>query len=87
VPLTYDVVLILDEIYNRVRKKRKVFLHLYHDIKADIICLAKGGNGFPIGGILTLNSQRVMDYWELYGGNPFGLCCWNSSLDVIESQN
>jgi acetylornithine aminotransferase len=28
-------------------------LHINHDIKPDIICMAKGmGNGFPIGGIL-----------------------------------
>jgi adenosylmethionine-8-amino-7-oxononanoate aminotransferase len=32
--------LILDEVL--VLKKREVLLHQYHDIKPDIICMAKG---------------------------------------------
>jgi acetylornithine/succinyldiaminopimelate/putrescine aminotransferase len=45
---------------NLVLTKREV-LHQYHDIKPDIICMAKGmGNGFPIGGILiALILKRV----------------------------
>jgi acetylornithine/succinyldiaminopimelate/putrescine aminotransferase len=35
--------------------ERKVFAQPFHNIKPDIICMAKGmGNGFPIGGILFL---------------------------------
>jgi acetylornithine aminotransferase len=40
-----DVVLILDEVQSGFG--RKFFAHQYHDIKPDIICMAKGmGNGF-----------------------------------------
>jgi hypothetical protein len=47
-----DVVLILDEVQSGF-DEGKFFAHQYHDIKPDIICMAKGmGNGFPIGGIL-----------------------------------
>jgi acetylornithine aminotransferase len=35
---------------NLVLDEGKFFAHQYHDIKPDIICMAKGmGNGFPIG--------------------------------------
>jgi 4-aminobutyrate aminotransferase-like enzyme len=38
---------------NLVLDEAGSFLHINHDIKPDIICMAKGmGNGFPIGGIL-----------------------------------
>jgi 4-aminobutyrate aminotransferase-like enzyme len=38
--------------YNLVLGEAGSFAHQYHDIKPDIICMAKGmGNGFPIGGI------------------------------------
>jgi acetylornithine aminotransferase len=38
---------------NLVLDEAGSFAHQYHDIKPDIICMAKGmGNGFPIGGIL-----------------------------------
>jgi acetylornithine aminotransferase len=45
-----DVVLILDEVQSGFEEAGSS--HQYHDIKPDIICMAKGmGNGFPIGGI------------------------------------
>jgi acetylornithine aminotransferase len=34
---------------NLVLDEGKFFAHQYHDIKPDIICMAKGmGNGFPM---------------------------------------
>jgi acetylornithine aminotransferase len=42
----HDVVLILDEVQSDTEEAES-FAHQHHDIKADIICLAKGmGNGF-----------------------------------------
>ena len=49
----YEAVLILDEVQSGYGRTGKFFAHQHHNIKADIICLAKGmGNGFPIGGVL-----------------------------------
>jgi acetylornithine aminotransferase len=74
--------------YNLVLGEVGSFAHQYHDIKPDIICMAKGmGNGFPIGGILIVTSFEAS-----YGlGTTFGshLVCAASIavLDIIESQS
>jgi acetylornithine aminotransferase len=37
-----DVVLILDEVQSGFGRSGKFFAHQFHDIKPDIICMAKG---------------------------------------------
>jgi acetylornithine aminotransferase len=80
--------LILDEVQSGF-DEAKFFAHQYHDIKPDIICMAKGmGNGFPIGGILIAPHFKAS-----YGllGTTFGgshlLAASIAVLDIIESQN
>ena len=86
---TYDVVLILDEVQSGYGRSGKFFAHQHHNIKADIICLAKGmGNGFPIGGIL-ISSKFTASYGLLgttFGGNHLACAAGIAVLDVIESQ-
>jgi acetylornithine/N-succinyldiaminopimelate aminotransferase len=85
----YDVVLILDEVQSGYGRSGKFFAHQHHDIKADIICLAKGmGNGFPIGGIL-ISPKFTASYGLLgttFGGNHLACAAGIAVLDVIESQ-
>jgi acetylornithine aminotransferase len=66
--------LILDEVQSGFGRSGK-FAHQYHDIKPDIICMAKGmGNGFPIGGILiALILKRVTVCWNYFGGSHLAL--------------
>jgi acetylornithine aminotransferase len=79
--------LILDEVQSGFGRSGK-FLLTYHDIKPDIICMAKGmGNGFPIGGILIAPHFKAS-----YGllGTTFLEVIWLAAsiavLDII-SQN
>ncbi len=85
----YNVVLILDEVQSGYGRSGKFFAHQHHDIKADIICLAKGmGNGFPIGGIL-ISPKFTASYGLLgttFGGNHLACAAGIAVLDVIESQ-
>lgn len=85
----YDVVLILDEVQSGYGRSGKFFAHQHHNIKADIICLAKGmGNGFPIGGIL-ISPKFTASYGLLgttFGGNHLACAAGIAVLDVIESQ-
>ncbi|MFV5689774.1 aspartate aminotransferase family protein [Flavobacterium sp. ZT3R25] len=85
----YDAVLILDEVQSGYGRSGKFFAHQHHDIKADIICLAKGmGNGFPIGGIL-ISPKFTASYGLLgttFGGNHLACAAGIAVLDVIESQ-
>jgi acetylornithine aminotransferase len=72
--------------YNLVLEKRKVFAQPFHNIKPDIICMAKGmGNGFPIGGILFL----ILKLWivRTFGGSHLACAASIAVLDVIEEQN
>jgi acetylornithine aminotransferase len=86
----YDVVLILDEVQSGFGRSGKFFAHQYHDIKPDIICMAKGmGNGFPIGGILIAPHFKA-SYGLLgttFGGSHLACAASIAVLDIIESQN
>jgi acetylornithine/N-succinyldiaminopimelate aminotransferase len=85
-----DVVLILDEVQSGFGRSGKFFAHQYHDIKPDIICMAKGmGNGFPIGGILIAPHFEA-SYGLLgttFGGSHLACAASIAVLDIIESQN
>jgi acetylornithine/N-succinyldiaminopimelate aminotransferase len=86
----YDVVLILDEVQSGYGRSGKFFAFQHHNIKPDIICLAKGmGNGFPIGGIL-ISPKFTASYGLLgttFGGSHLACTAGIAVLDAIESQN
>lgn len=86
----HEVILILDEVQSGYGRSGKFFAHQHHDIKADIISLAKGmGNGFPVGGIL-ISPKFTASYGLLgttFGGNHLACAAGIAVLDVIESQN
>lgn len=85
----YEAVLILDEVQSGYGRSGKFFAHQYHNIKADIICLAKGmGNGFPIGGILIASHFKA-SYGLLgttFGGSHLACAAGIAVLDVIKSE-
>ncbi|WP_417369614.1 aspartate aminotransferase family protein [Flavobacterium beibuense] len=85
-----DAVLILDEIQSGYGRSGKFFAHQHHNIKPDIITIAKGmGNGFPIGGILI--SPKFKASFGLlgttFGGNHLACAAATAVLDVIEQEN
>ncbi len=85
----HEVVLILDEVQSGYGRSGKFFAHQYHNIKADIICLAKGmGNGFPIGGILIAPKFEA-SYGLLgttFGGSHLACAAGIAVLDIIEKE-
>jgi acetylornithine aminotransferase len=86
----HDVVLILDEVQSGFGRSGKFFAHQFHNIKPDIICMAKGmGNGFPIGGILIAPHFKA-SYGLLgttFGGSHLACAASIAVLDIIKSQN
>ena len=86
----YEAVLILDEVQSGYGRSGKFFAHQYHNIKADIICLAKGmGNGFPIGGILIAPHFKA-SYGLLgttFGGSHLACAAGIAVLEVMEAKN
>ena len=86
----HNVILILDEIQSGYGRSGKFFAFQYHNIQPDIITVAKGmGNGFPVSGVLILNSIEAK-YGMLgttFGGNHLACAAGISVLDVIQEEN
>jgi acetylornithine/N-succinyldiaminopimelate aminotransferase len=86
----HEVVLILDEVQSGFGRSGKFFAHQFHNIKPDIICMAKGmGNGFPIGGILIAPHFEASFglLGTTFGGSHLACAASIAVLDVIEDQN
>ncbi len=86
---TNNTILILDEVQSGYGRSGKFFAHQHHNIKADIISLAKGmGNGFPIGGIL-ISPEFTASFGLLgttFGGSHLACAAGIAVLEVMESQ-
>ncbi len=84
-----NTMLILDEVQSGYGRSGKFFAHQHHNIKADIISLAKGmGNGFPIGGIL-ISPKFTASFGLLgttFGGSHLACAAGIAVLEVMESQ-
>lgn len=82
-----NVCLILDEVQSGYGRSGKFFAHQLHDVKADIIPMAKGmGNGFPIGGVLI---AKHIEAWygmlgTTFGGSHLACAAGIAVLDVIK---
>ena len=86
----YGCLLILDEIQSGYGRTGRFFAHQHHDVRADIVTMAKGmGNGFPIGGVLISPAIKA-EYGMLgttFGGNHLACTAAIAVLDIIEGEN
>lgn len=85
-----NVILILDEIQSGYGRSGKFFAHQHHNIKPDIITMAKGmGNGFPIGGLLISDKFKASFglLGTTFGGNHLACASALSVLEIIENEN
>ena len=79
--------LILDEIQTGMGRTGKWFAFQHHDIKPDVMTLAKAlGNGAPIGACLATEPVAALmkpgSHGSTFGGNP--LCC-AAALAVVDT--
>ena len=85
-----DALLIADEVQCGFGRSGKFFGFQHHNIKPDIISIAKGmGNGFPVGGVLIHESIKAK-YGMLgttFGGNHLACAATMAVLEVIEKEN
>lgn len=86
----HDTVFIADEIQSGYGRSGKFFAHQYHDVRPDIITVAKGiGNGFPMGGVL-ISPKFKPAYGQLgttFGGNHLACAAAIAVLDVMKEEN
>ncbi len=87
---TYNTILIADEVQSGFGRTGDFFAFQKHNIKPDIISMAKGmGNGFPIGGIL-IHPKIKASFGLLgttFGGNHLACAASISVLEVLEDEN
>ncbi|MCF6348227.1 MAG: aminotransferase class III-fold pyridoxal phosphate-dependent enzyme [Flavobacteriaceae bacterium] len=86
----HNVVFIVDEVQSGYGRSGRFFAHQTHNVKPDIISVAKGmGNGFPIGGIL-ISPKFKATYGMLgttFGGNHLACAAGIAVLEVIEQES
>ncbi|CAM4188531.1 aspartate aminotransferase family protein [Zobellia nedashkovskayae] len=84
-----EALLIADEVQCGFGRSGKFFAFQHHNIKPDIISVAKGmGNGFPVGGIL-IHEDIKASYGLLgttFGGNHLASVATLAVLEVLEDE-
>lgn len=83
--------LIIDEIQTGLGRTGKMLSLLHHNIKPDILCLAKSiAGGLPMGAVLLGENVAEIDpgvHASTFGGNPITCAASLAVLDVIEKEN
>ncbi|MBT3443025.1 MAG: aminotransferase class III-fold pyridoxal phosphate-dependent enzyme [Flavobacteriaceae bacterium] len=86
----YKICLIVDEVQSGFGRTGDFFAYQKHDIKPDIICMAKGmGNGFPVGGVLIKNHIKS-EFGMLgttFGGNHLACTAVLAVLKTIKDED
>ncbi len=85
-----NVILIADEVQSGYGRTGKFFGFQHHNIKPDIITIAKGmGNGFPVGGVLI--QEKIKASYGLlgttFGGNHLACAASLAVLEVLEQED
>ncbi|UOF94494.1 MAG: aminotransferase class III-fold pyridoxal phosphate-dependent enzyme [Bacteroides sp.] len=86
----YNIIMIVDEVQSGYGRTGNFFAYQLHNIKPDIISIAKGmGNGFPIGGVIISNKIKpIMGYLgTTFGGSYLACSAAIAVLDIIKKEN
>tara|TARA_B100000780_G_scaffold146467_1_gene102286 strand:- start:11364 stop:12491 length:1128 start_codon:yes stop_codon:yes gene_type:complete len=85
----HNTCLIADEVQSGFGRTGDFFAFQKHNIKPDIISIAKGmGNGFPVGGVLIKNhiKSKFGMLGTTFGGNHLACTSVISVLDIIKNE-
>ena len=81
----HGIMLIVDEVQSGMGRTGKMFASDHYDLKADIVCMAKGiASGLPLGACVAradLMDWKPGAHASTFGGNPV---CAASALKTIE---
>jgi acetylornithine/LysW-gamma-L-lysine aminotransferase len=83
--------LIVDEVQTGFGRTGKLFAFQHHDIKPDILCLAKGiAGGVPMGAISLgpkVTNIHSGVHGSTFGGNPLACAAALATIDVIVNED
>jgi len=83
--------LILDEVQSGFGRTGRMFACEHHDLKPDLLCLAKSiAGGFPMGAVLIgdrVGQLPARIHGSTFGGNPLACAVALASLRTIEADD
>ncbi|MCF9046086.1 4-aminobutyrate--2-oxoglutarate transaminase [Acinetobacter nectaris] len=87
----HGILLIADEVQSGFARTGQIFAMQYHDVKADLITMAKSlGGGFPISGVVgrteVMDAPNAGGLGGTYAGSPIAVAAAHAVLDVIEEE-
>jgi 4-aminobutyrate aminotransferase len=85
---THGILLIVDEVQSGMGRTGKMFASDHHDLKPDIMCLAKGiASGLPMGACVAradLMDWKPGAHASTFGGNPVALAAALKTIELLE---
>ncbi|HYO98897.1 MAG TPA: acetyl ornithine aminotransferase family protein [Pyrinomonadaceae bacterium] len=84
----HGIMLIVDEVQSGMGRTGKMFACDHHDLKPDIMCLAKGiASGLPMGACVAradLMDWKPGAHASTFGGNPVALAAALKTIELLE---
>jgi 4-aminobutyrate aminotransferase len=86
----HGIMLIVDEVQSGMGRTGRMFASDHHDLKADIVCIAKGiGSGLPIGACVAradLMNWKPGAHASTFGGNPVCIAAALKTIELLERE-
>ncbi len=86
----HGIMLIVDEVQSGMGRTGRMFASDYYDLKADIVCIAKGiGSGLPIGACVAradLMNWKPGAHASTFGGNPVCIAAALKTIELLERE-
>jgi 4-aminobutyrate aminotransferase len=84
----HGIMLIVDEVQSGMGRTGRMFASDHYDLKADIVCIAKGiGSGLPIGACVAradLMDWKPGAHASTFGGNPVCIAAALKTIELLE---
>jgi 4-aminobutyrate aminotransferase len=86
----HGIMLIVDEVQSGMGRTGKMFASDHYDLKADIVCIAKGvASGLPLGACVaraSLMDWKPGAHASTFGGNPVALASALKTIELLERE-
>src|SRR6266496_3516172 len=86
----HGILLIVDEVQSGMGRTGKMFASDHYDLKADIVCIAKGiASGLPLGACVSradLMDWKPGAHASTFGGNPVAIAAALKTIELLERE-
>jgi 4-aminobutyrate aminotransferase len=86
----HGIMLVVDEVQSGMGRTGKMFASEHYDLKADIVCLAKGvASGLPLGACVAradLMDWKPGAHASTFGGNPVAIAAALKTIEILERE-